>query len=214
MSHEPPMTRPKPSLRASSHRRILFLDDDPARAEIFLERFPEACWVRTVSECLRALAEPWDIVHLDHDLEGEKYVPSERADCGMEVVRWLRAEQRSHLGDACFIVHTHNTAAGAFMLQALSEAGYHAEYRPFGCEPLEWIDLKTMFPIVQHSSTPPAPIRLWSSFCQRLGGLWRSISLWPPVDTATELESRSRCAASESAVPNRSHPGSRRDPGG
>ena len=51
---------------------ILFLDDDPERAEIFLADNPEAVWVQTAEECIARLAEAWDEVHLDHDLGGER----------------------------------------------------------------------------------------------------------------------------------------------
>ena len=62
-------------------------------------------------ECVARLAEPWDEVHLDHDLGGEVYVDVGRDDCGMEVVRWLAREPRRHLRKARFTVHSHNMAA-------------------------------------------------------------------------------------------------------
>ena len=76
-------------------RRLLFLDDDPRRAEIFLKDNPDAVWVNTVAECLARLAEPWDEVHLDHDLGGKMFVDSKDTDCGMEVIRWLCKEPRN-----------------------------------------------------------------------------------------------------------------------
>ena len=74
--------------------RILFLDDDPHRAEIFLEWYPAAVWVQTSEECIAGWPSAWDEVHLDHDLGGETFVDPNRSDCGMEVVRWLCAESR------------------------------------------------------------------------------------------------------------------------
>lgn len=68
--------------------RILFLDDDPVRGEIFLAEHPGAV-ARTADECIAYLCGPWDEVHLDHDLGGEIFVDHERDDCGMAVVRWL-----------------------------------------------------------------------------------------------------------------------------
>jgi len=111
----------------------LFLDDDPARAEAFLDKFPDAHWVQTTSECISALAEKsWDEIHLDHDLEGEWFVDSERADCGMEVVRWLTKEPRKHLLAAKFVVHSHNQNASMVMVTQLGLAGYYALEQPFG----------------------------------------------------------------------------------
>lgn len=113
-------------------RRILFLDDDIRRAEVFLAMCPEAVWVETARACIDLLAEPWDEVHLDHDLGGERYVDVNRDDCGMAVVRWLCAEPRPHLADARFFIHSHHLAAASLMVQCLLQAGHAAEFRPFG----------------------------------------------------------------------------------
>ncbi len=113
-------------------RRILFLDDDPIRAEIFLADYPDAMWARTTEECLACLSEPWDEVHLDHDLGGEVFVDHERDDCGMAVVRWLCAEPRLHLKTTRFFVHTHNLSAACLMVLQLQLMGYDVQVRPFG----------------------------------------------------------------------------------
>ena len=73
----------------------MFLDDDPNRAEIFLKEHPQAIWVTTVAECLARLDEPWDEIHLDHDLGGKMFVDSADQECGMEVIRWLCKEPRT-----------------------------------------------------------------------------------------------------------------------
>lgn len=121
-----------PGTPAPRPGRILFLDDDPRRAEIFLADFPEAVWVETVAACLERLAEPWDEVHLDHDLGGEHFVAVDRDDCGMAVVRWLCLEARPHLSQTRFYVHSHNLAAASLMTLQMLGAGYQVECRPFG----------------------------------------------------------------------------------
>jgi len=113
-------------------RRILFLDDDPARAEIFLAENPEAVWVETASECIARLEEPWDEVHLDHDLGGERFVDLSREDCGMEVVRWLCLEPHPHLLRTQFLVHSHNPVAAGMMAMQIRVSGFQVESRPFG----------------------------------------------------------------------------------
>jgi hypothetical protein len=120
---------------AKKPKRRLFLDDDPDRASAFLEQFPDAIWVKTVTECVEKLAEPWDEVHLDHDLGGELYVDASRDDCGMEVVRWMSQEPRRHLRTARFTVHSHNMIAAFEMSYRLRMLGYRVETRPFGAEP-------------------------------------------------------------------------------
>lgn len=112
--------------------RVLFLDDDPARAERFRYMHPGAVWVQTANECIALLAEPWDEVHLDHDLGGETFVDHERDDCGMAIVRWLCAEPREHLRAARFIIHSHNPNAACMMAFQLEASGYQAEALPFG----------------------------------------------------------------------------------
>jgi Asp-tRNA(Asn)/Glu-tRNA(Gln) amidotransferase C subunit len=114
--------------------RRLFLDDDPERAAIFLERHPDAVWVQTVPECLAKLADIWDEIHLDHDLGGEHYVDVNRDDCGMEVIRWLARERRKHLRRSKFTVHSHNIAAAFEMVMNLQALGYQVDARPFGVE--------------------------------------------------------------------------------
>ena len=116
----------------------LFLDDDPARAEAFFDKFPDAHWVQTALECIEELkSKVWDEIHLDHDLEGEWFVDSERDDCGMEVVRWLTAEPRTHLMAAKFVVHTHNHNAAMVMVTQLGLAGFYVIEQPFGTAPKE-----------------------------------------------------------------------------
>ena len=113
-------------------RRLLFLDDDPARASVFLENNPKAIWVQTVDDCLKRLEESWDEVHLDHDLGGERFVEVDREDCGMEVVRWLCLEQHPHLMKTRFYIHSHNENAASMMLSQMKVAGFRVSFRPFG----------------------------------------------------------------------------------
>ena len=132
-----PKAVPEPApAAAETPPRTLFLDDDPTRAETFLATNPHAVWVQTVAECLARLAEPWNEVHLDHDLGGEQFVDLSRDDCGMEVVRWLCLESRPHLEPTRFFVHSHNPTAAAVMGMQMMMNGYHVEVRPFGARSL------------------------------------------------------------------------------
>ena len=92
-------------------------------------------WVETADHCLARLEEPWDEVHLDHDLGGEVFVDLDREDCGMAVIRWLCMEPRPHLRSARFYVHSHNLNAAWLMVANLQAMGYHAQARPFGAHP-------------------------------------------------------------------------------
>ncbi len=112
--------------------RLLFLDDDPQRAETFLAEHPHAVWVETVPDCVDRLRETWDEVHLDHDLGGRQLVGVDDVDCGMEVIRWMCKEPRDHLRSTRFFVHTHNLVAGLMMVLQMRSSGFKAEFRPFG----------------------------------------------------------------------------------
>jgi hypothetical protein len=115
--------------------RVLFLDDDPARGKSFVAEYPGAVWVRTAEECIDRLSEPWDEVHLDHDLGGEVFVDHEREDCGMAVVRWLCDQPRPDLKSTRFFVHTHNVNAACLMALRLEAMEYDVQIRPFGAAP-------------------------------------------------------------------------------
>ena len=116
---------------------VLFLDDDEQRTASFTSRFPDAVTVETAEACIARLrdgtGEPerpsWDLVFLDHDLGGEFFVDSRRADTGMEVVRWI-LENRPKI--ARIVIHTHNEFAGYEMEQELTRAGYDTVQLPFG----------------------------------------------------------------------------------
>jgi len=113
-------------------RRILFLDDDPARAAAFLADHSHAVWVKTAADCIRSLREPWSEVHLDHDLGGEHFVDHDRDDCGMAVVRWICEEPRTHLQSSLFVIHTHNPGAATAMIFQLESMGYNVREHRFG----------------------------------------------------------------------------------
>ena len=117
---------------SSPTTRLLFLDDAPDRAAVFLAGHPGAVWVQTAVQCLELLEIPWDEVHLDHDLGGEVLVDHERPDCGMAIVRWLCEEPRPHLRDTRFIIHTHNPNAACMMVLHLQVMGFQVQASPFG----------------------------------------------------------------------------------
>lgn len=118
-------------------KRILFLDDCPARQKWAKENFDIPgnyfAYASTAAEAIEWIGwgEPegfFDDVYLGHDLGGEVYVDSLRNDCGMEVVRWI-VENKPKLGR--IVVHTMNVIAGIAMCRSLKLAGYDAARQPF-----------------------------------------------------------------------------------
>ena len=84
---------------------ILFLDDAPDRAAVFLAGHPVAVWVQTVDQCIELLEQPWDEVHLDHDLGGEVLV-----DHSVPTAGW-----RSSAGSARSLARTCGTRVLSFI---------------------------------------------------------------------------------------------------
>ena len=168
-------------------RRLLFLDDDPRRAEIFLADNPQAVWVQTVVECVSCLQETWDEVHLDHDLGGKQHVSVDEVDCGMEVIRWLCKEPRDHLLPTLFFVHSHNYAAGLLMVMHMRSGGFRAEFRPFGHDLERLLGHNEPKEDAVPEVKPTAPPRRWLAWLRS----WRKGS-GPYADTATEPESNGR----------------------
>jgi len=108
---------------------ILFLDDDLNRCDSFKRKVPHAKFVHTAQQCINKLKEgDWELVCLDHDLGGEIYVDTEREDCGMEVVRWIVANEPKI---DKIIIHSYNSSAAYMMKNLLKDDGYDVDYVPF-----------------------------------------------------------------------------------
>jgi len=107
----------------------LILDDDLERHKKFRTWLNEPgvklTFVETAVEAIAKLSsEMFHCVFLDHDLGGETYVDSGREDCGMEVVRQLKAGTIAQDQRCLFVVHTMNTEAGSEMVLKLKDRGY------------------------------------------------------------------------------------------
>ncbi|WP_165222771.1 cyclic-phosphate processing receiver domain-containing protein [Aquisphaera insulae] len=187
----PPRPEPNSPTSAESSRecdavphaaRLLFLDDDPRRTRSFLEINPHAVAVSTAEACVSRLEDPWDEVHLDHDLGGEVYVDSGRSDCGMEVVRWIVSRPAGQFHDTLFVIHTHNVKAAGVMCRALREHGLAVVYRPFGINVDEWIEeLAASEP---ECPTPALRLRSWP---ERLAAIVRRVAGWSSRRRSGEL---------------------------
>jgi len=112
--------------------RIIFLDDDNQRWYRFQAKIPNSVRAETADECIRLIRDSTKIdwLFLDHDLGGEAYVNSTREDCGMEVVRFLCADNLTKT-ISNIVVHSHNTVAALEMFNKLKDAGYNVRLVPF-----------------------------------------------------------------------------------
>jgi len=111
--------------------RMLVLEDNMDRQETFRGRYPDAVIVATAPACIERLAEPWDVIYLDHDLGGNRLPDSDGEDCGMVVVRHILEYRPDHLVSTQFIVHSANQHRARIMADDLRRAGYDAELRSY-----------------------------------------------------------------------------------
>lgn len=110
--------------------RILFLDDCPTRRRWAQREFGPGNHFEAVDNAEAAIAclaeKAYDLVYLDHDLDGEAWANPNGKNTGSEVVRWILLN-RPKIGKV--IVHSMNTPQGNRMANALRRRGYDATYR-------------------------------------------------------------------------------------
>jgi CheY-like chemotaxis protein len=107
--------------------KILFLDDSQERWEIFSEvissrDYIELVWVKTSDEAIKRLNQcKWDIICLDHDLNG---IGLERSTdlTGYEVAEHISKDSRYN-GDLIFI-HSWNPEGAKNMRKILNRSIY------------------------------------------------------------------------------------------
>ena len=108
----PPRPEPPPP-------RLLFLDDDPARAEIFLTENPQAVWVQTVTDCIirsRKTGTRFTSITTSAGRSWSNRITSIagwRSFAGSARSRAIISAQRS------FFVHTHNLVAALLMVMQM-----------------------------------------------------------------------------------------------
>lgn len=124
-----------------SEKKILFMDDRTKRINEALARYtPENGYQLTIvanaRECLRYMSrEDWDIVSLDHDMNGSDFQDPDDHDCGMEIVRYLwKTAWPKYKPKPMFWVHSSNLFAATLMLETLNKIGFSAYYRKFDYE--------------------------------------------------------------------------------
>jgi CheY-like chemotaxis protein len=104
--------------------RVLVLEDDRNRMRIFRQNFIGHILeiVTNAKPCIEKLQNegPWDCIFLDHDLNGQIYVPS-GPDTGWEVAQWLKDNPDKK--PEIIRIHSMNDKGGvAKMLELLPEA--------------------------------------------------------------------------------------------
>ena len=113
--------QPQRPAGVSQAKRILFLDDDPARHRDFdrAHRTDEVTHCFTAADAMQVLDDspPFDELHLDHDLGGRIFV-TEVKETGYEVVLHVARLPKERL-PARVVIHTHNLNGARRMMECL-----------------------------------------------------------------------------------------------
>ena len=110
--------------------KVLILEDDPNRMAQFRNMSDEIEIISTVPEAIQLLTDYiWRTLYLDHDLNRESFVDSNRVDCGMELVRWIVKNKPTI---PSIIIHSANRKGSNLMYQSLKENDYNVVQSPWG----------------------------------------------------------------------------------
>jgi hypothetical protein len=116
--------------------KMLFLDDRTKRIMSALAQYKDKYDVTIVTnakECLRYLCkQEWDILSLDHDLNGDDFQDPDESTSGMEVVRYISMTQwlKQYKTPEIWI-HSSNLFAANMMIEELAGSGIKAFYHKF-----------------------------------------------------------------------------------
>ena len=117
--------------------KLLFLDDRTKRIMAVNRAKDYSSFdvtiVTNVKECLRHLSRyDWDVVSLDHDLNGDDFQDPDDIASGMEIVRYIKKTswpvQRKR---PTFYVHSSNMFAANLMVEELASMGFNAYWHMF-----------------------------------------------------------------------------------
>lgn len=115
---------------------VLILEDDPhhSRMRAFRDRFAET-WdtgqahviyfhVEHAADCIALLSSEnrFDIVFLDHDLNGQEMVGADDPDCGSRVAEFLAANPAIRARHGKIVIHSSNWIAGPAMVDMIPDS--------------------------------------------------------------------------------------------
>lgn len=116
-------------------QKMLFVDDRTKRIHYALNEYSkdyDVTIATCVPEALRQLSgNQWDVVSLDHDLNGHDFQDPDTPTCGMEIVRYIaKTGWPKWIRQPVFWVHSSNLFAAHLMTVELQKLGFVVLYRP------------------------------------------------------------------------------------
>lgn len=124
--------------------RMLFVDDRSKRLHAALSNYSDKYTVvlaTNVREALRQMsADFFDVISLDHDLNGCDFEDPDSTGCGMEIVRYIgKTGWPERMRRPEFWIHSKNLFAANLMVISLKNMGFTALYKPFQYDKVEHI---------------------------------------------------------------------------
>lgn len=123
--------------------RVLLLEDERYRKESFLERLGTCQMVHVyhAHDAILNLRGPrFDLVLLDHDLNGSRYCNPKSADSGSEVARFLAANPDVRDRHGVVVVHSLNDEAAPEMASLI----HGATWIPHAWGSSQWVGVKSL----------------------------------------------------------------------
>ena len=116
--------------------KMLFLDDRTKRIMSAMEQYKDrydVTIVTNVKECLRHLCrQEWNILSLDHDLNGDDFQDPDDSNSGMEVARYImKTGWPSKFHKPEVWVHSSNLFAAELMLSVFQSMDFRTYYHKF-----------------------------------------------------------------------------------
>ena len=118
--------------------RILILEDNTIRIEKFelLFKNQQLRIVQNVEDAITfCLSEEFQIMWLDHDLEGKIWEDSNKENTGYQFIKWLVDNEKQR--NSLIYIHSMNPIGASKMLNYLKDNGYDGIWIPFNLLKLE-----------------------------------------------------------------------------
>lgn len=120
---------------AAIKKSMLFVDDRSKRIHAALRQYSDLYDVTiatNVREALRLMSsQEFDIISLDHDMNGCDFEDPESPTCGMEIVRYIQKTGWPRPTAPIFLIHSTNLFASFLMWNELHRMELPATQKPF-----------------------------------------------------------------------------------
>jgi hypothetical protein len=115
--------------------KVLFLDDRSKRIHAAIKKYNscELTIVTSANECLQFISNnEYDLISLDHDLNGQEFTSLDEPNSGMAVVKYIcRSPWPHEKKRPKFTIHSSNVFAATAMEEMLKEHTFYVKRERF-----------------------------------------------------------------------------------